>query len=388
MEYKCSLIDHKEIAAISYCEQCKIYMCNKCINLHKGLFKNHQLNNLDKDMNEIFIDICKEKNHGKKLEFFCKSHNQLCCGLCITTLQVKGYGQHRNCKVCIIEDIKEEKKKKLKDNIENLENLSNNIDNLINELKALFEKINESKDELKLNIQNTFTKIRDALNEREDEIILEVDKIYNEKFFNEDIIKESIKLPNIIKKSLDKGKSIDNEWNDDEKLSSLINHFNNIETNIKNINNIYKNINKCNSNKESKIEFSPKNDSLKDFLLTIKTFGSIEENKEIKKKDKEKIIKGKKKNKVDKSHVILEIKGWEADQDLESLAKKIISTIKKDGLSWDTGYKLEEVAFGVMKLVIAFLAEDEKCSVQEIVDELESWENDIQSVEVVDFKKA
>ena len=388
MEYKCSIVDHKEIAAISYCEQCKIYMSNKCINLHKGLFKNHQLNNLDKDMNEIFIDICKEKNHGKKLEFFCKSHNQLCCGLCITTLQVKGYGQHRNCKVCIIEDIKEEKKKKLKDNIENLENLSNNIDNLINELKALFEKINESKDELKLNIQNTFTKIRDALNEREDEIILEVDKIYNEKFFNEDIIKESIKLPNIIKKSLDKGKSIDNEWNDDEKLSSLINHFNNIETNIKNINNIYKNINKCNSNKESKIEFSPKNDSLKDFLLTIKTFGSIEENKEIKKKDKEKIIKGKKKNKVDKSHVILEIKGWEADQDLESLAKKIISTIKKDGLSWDTGYKLEEVAFGVMKLVIAFLAEDEKCSVQEIVDELESWENDIQSVEVVDFKKA
>ena len=107
---------------------------------------------------------------------------------------------------------------------------------------------------------------------------------------------------------------------------------------------------------------------------------------EMKKKNKDK-KKGKKKE-VDKSHVILEVKGWEADQDLEALAKKIISTIKKDGLSWNTGYKLEEVAFGVKKLIIAFLAEDDKCSVQEITDELESWENDIQSVEVVSFNKA
>ena len=107
---------------------------------------------------------------------------------------------------------------------------------------------------------------------------------------------------------------------------------------------------------------------------------------EMKKKNKEG-KKGKKKP-VDKSHVILEIKGWDAAQDLESLAKKIISTIKKDGLQWNTGYKLEEVAFGIKKLVIAFLVEDEKCSVQEIQDELESWENEIQSVEVVSFNKS
>ena len=98
--------------------------------------------------------------------------------------------------------------------------------------------------------------------------------------------------------------------------------------------------------------------------------------------------KKKKKKEVDKSHVILEVKGWEADQDLEALAKKIISTIKKDGLSWNTGYKFEEVAFGVKKLVIAFLAEDDKCSVQEVQDELESWTDDIQSVDIVSFNKS
>ena len=107
---------------------------------------------------------------------------------------------------------------------------------------------------------------------------------------------------------------------------------------------------------------------------------------EMKKKNKEK--KKDKKKPIDKSHVIMEIKGWEENQDLEALAKKIISTIKKDGLQWNTGYKLEEVAFGIKKLVIAFLAEDDKVSVQEITDELESWEDEIQSVDVVSFNKS
>ena len=105
-------------------------------------------------------------------------------------------------------------------------------------------------------------------------------------------------------------------------------------------------------------------------------------------KAKNKKEKKEKKKPVDKSHVILEIKGWEQDQDLEALAKKIISTIKKDGLKWNTGYKLEEVAFGIKKLVIAMLVEDDKCSVDEIIEELQSWEDDIQSVETVSFNKA
>ena len=140
---------------------------------------------------------------------------------------------------------------------------------------------------------------------------------------------------------------------------------------------------KKNKNEEKKEEKAEEDD--------LDLFGDeTEEDKkakeEMKQKNKEK--KGKKKKEVDKSHVILEIKGWDAEQDLEALAKKIISTIKMDGLSWNTGYKLEEVAFGIKKLVIAFLAEDEKVSVQEIIDTLESWQDEIQSVETVSFNKA
>ena len=55
---------------------------------------------------------------------------------------------------------------------------------------------------MKLEIQKIFTKIRSALNEREDYLILEVDKQYENIFFHEDIIKESEKLPNKIQESL------------------------------------------------------------------------------------------------------------------------------------------------------------------------------------------
>ena len=50
----------------------------------------------------------------------------------------------------------------------------------INELKTIFENINKSKEELKLYVQKIFTKIRSAINEREDELLLEIDNKYNE----------------------------------------------------------------------------------------------------------------------------------------------------------------------------------------------------------------
>jgi len=74
---KCSLNEHKEIEAMFFCQECNIYMCNKCEKLHTGLFKTHHQYNLDKNNNQIFTGLCMRKNHSKKLEYFCKTHNQL-----------------------------------------------------------------------------------------------------------------------------------------------------------------------------------------------------------------------------------------------------------------------------------------------------------------------
>ena len=123
---KCSNKQHKELEAISYCQECRIYMCNKCINQHNGLFDNHNEYNLDKNLKEKFIEICQEKNHTNKLEYFCVTHNKLCCANCITKMQGHGNGQHSECDICFFEEIKEEKKNKLNNNLKCLEDLSKN----------------------------------------------------------------------------------------------------------------------------------------------------------------------------------------------------------------------------------------------------------------------
>ena len=175
---KCSFKDHKETKAIFYCIQCKVYMCNKCENFHSKLCENHQIFNIEKDI-DVFLGICKEENHQIKLEYFCKSHNQLCCGACIAKIKKNQNGKHKDCDVCLIEEIKDEKKNKIKENINYLKDISNNLQKSLDLLKTIFEKITKDKEELKIKIQKIFTKVRNEINNREDELLLEVDKKYN-----------------------------------------------------------------------------------------------------------------------------------------------------------------------------------------------------------------
>jgi len=185
------------------------------------------------------------------------------------------YGQHKDCNVCAIEDIKEEKNNKLKDNIKYLEDLSNDLNDSIKEIKNLFDQIDERKEELKSKVQNIFTKIRTALNEREDVLLLEIDNKYNEIYGNDKIIKDGEKLPNKIKLSLEKGKLIDNDWNDNNKLCSLINDCIIIENNIKNMNIINESIKKCKENNDINIEFNLDNEYIDNFIKEIKSLGNI-----------------------------------------------------------------------------------------------------------------
>ena len=179
---KCSLNEHKEIEAIIFCQECNIFMCNKCEKLHSGLFKNHHQYNINQNNNQIFTGLCMKKNHSKKLEYLCKTHNQLCCVACIAKIKARGYGQHKYCRVCFLKKAKNKKMKNLKKNIDFLNDLSKNIENSINQLKAIFEKINNNKEELKLKIQKIFTNLRNALNNREDELLEEIESQYNELF--------------------------------------------------------------------------------------------------------------------------------------------------------------------------------------------------------------
>ena len=271
---KCSFKEHDEVNAITYCSECNVYMCNKCDIFHSKLIQNHHSIRLDKNIEEIFTGLCKEKKHQLELEFFCKTHNELCCAACIAKIKKNEFVQHKDCDVCIIEDIKKEKEKAYQENIKSIKDLSDKLKNVNNDLIAIFEKINKNKEELKLYINNIFTKIRNKLNNREDELIIEVDNKFNEFYFKEEIIKETEKLPEKINLILEKSKKINQENN--VKLNSLINYYLNLEDDIKFISNINEIIKKYRYSINTKIVFNQDKKSINNFIETIKNFGRID----------------------------------------------------------------------------------------------------------------
>ena len=246
-------------------------MCNKCEKLHEELFKENHKNSLNKS----YTGICEEKNHLMKLEYFCKTHNQLCCSSCLCKIKTNGNGKHKDCDSCSIKKIKNEKKKKLSENMKYLENLSETIEQSIKELNQLFQKINENKENLKINIQKIFTKIRNSINNREEDLLLAVDKKFDELFFKEELIKETEKLPKKIKISLEKGNINENDWKDKNKLIFFINDCINIENNIKEINLLNETIKTCHSKANLKIKFNPEENEIGEFLKTIENFGIL-----------------------------------------------------------------------------------------------------------------
>ena len=277
-QVKCSLEDHKEINSISFCPECKIYMCNKCLKLHSELFLNHHVNKFDNEevINEIFTGICQEKNHPYESIFFCKTHNKLCCGLCIAKLKGKDFGQHIDCEICTLEEIEKEKKEKLKENLNILEKIFNGLEESIKELKIMFEEINRNREEIKIKIVKIFKNMRKALNERKDTLLKIVDNRYNELFSDRNFIKEAEKIPNKIKENLEKGVLILNEWKDN-KLNYLIHNCIDFEKNMKEFNKVNDKIEKF-KKQNIKIYF---NSNVREVIEKIKNFGDIRDDTKI-----------------------------------------------------------------------------------------------------------
>ena len=97
--------------------------------------------------------------------------------------------------------------------------------------------------------------------------------------------------------------------------------------------------------------------------------------------------KAAKKPPVAKSLVVWDVKGWDDTTDLTALGNKILEEVAMDGLTWKTEFKLEPVAFGVKKLCIGAVIEDEKVSADGVSEEIEKFEDFVQSVDIAVFNK-
>lgn len=78
---------------------------------------------------------------------------------------------------------------------------------------------------------------------------------------------------------------------------------------------------------------------------------------------------------------------FEQEQDLDVLAKKIME-LTFEGLVWTQEYKKKPVAFGMYKLEIGCVVEDDKVSTDDLFEKIQNtWEEEIQSIDIVQFQK-
>lgn len=88
---------------------------------------------------------------------------------------------------------------------------------------------------------------------------------------------------------------------------------------------------------------------------------------------------------IAKSSLVLDVKPWDDETDLKKMEEKI-RAIAADGLLWGAS-KLVPVAFGIQKISISCVVEDDKISIDWLTEEIEKIEDFVQSVDVAAFNK-
>merc|ERR1739845_212045 len=95
--------------------------------------------------------------------------------------------------------------------------------------------------------------------------------------------------------------------------------------------------------------------------------------------------KSKKPTVIAKTSVLLDVKPWDDETDMDQMLASVKS-IEQDGLLWGAS-KLIPVGYGISKLSIVCVVEDEKVSIEELQEKIEAFEDFVQSCDVASMQK-
>ncbi|CAK9810662.1 Elongation factor 1-beta [Anthophora plagiata] len=95
--------------------------------------------------------------------------------------------------------------------------------------------------------------------------------------------------------------------------------------------------------------------------------------------------KAKKPALIAKSSVVLDVKPWDDETDMKAM-EEAVRSIQMDGLVWGAS-KLVAVGYGIHKFRIMCVIEDDKVSVDVLIEEIESFQQYVQSVDIESFNK-
>ncbi|TKS74960.1 Elongation factor 1-delta [Collichthys lucidus] len=122
----------------------------------------------------------------------------------------------------------------------------------------------------------------------------------------------------------------------------------------------------------------------------IDLFGSDEDDDEAEKLKEQRLKeyaerKAKKPGIIAKSSILLDVKPWDDETDMVKL-EECVRSVQVDGLLWGTS-KLVPVGYGIKKLQIACVVEDDKVGTDLLEEEITKFEDYVQSVDVAAFNK-
>jgi len=122
----------------------------------------------------------------------------------------------------------------------------------------------------------------------------------------------------------------------------------------------------------------------------IDLFGSDEEDEEAARLKQERVDayaakKAKKPTLIAKSSILLDVKPWDDETDMSKL-EECVRSVQMDGLLWGAS-KLVPVGYGIKKLQINCVVEDDKVGTDILEEEITKFEDFVQSVDVAAFNK-
>lgn len=86
-----------------------------------------------------------------------------------------------------------------------------------------------------------------------------------------------------------------------------------------------------------------------------------------------------------KSVVTMDVKPWDDETDMKAL-EAAVRGIEKDGLVWGAS-TLVAVGFGIKKLQINLIIEDEKIGLDDLQEEIAEFEDYVQSTDIAAMQK-
>ncbi|XP_062337019.1 eukaryotic translation elongation factor 1 delta a (guanine nucleotide exchange protein) isoform X5 [Osmerus eperlanus] len=95
--------------------------------------------------------------------------------------------------------------------------------------------------------------------------------------------------------------------------------------------------------------------------------------------------KSKKPALIAKSSILLDVKPWDDETDMAKL-EECVRTVQMDGLLWGQS-KLVPVGYGIKKLQISCVVEDDKVGTDMLEEEITQFEDYVQSVDIAAFNK-